>query len=248
MHLRIAEQILCEAEQRNGRLHTLLQQEWPAFYFGSVAPDYQYICGIPREQTHFYSIPPEPDNQGYNTMLRQFPELAQSQNLSPSQAMFVAAYSVHLMYDLIWLRDIIDPYFFRAKGMGDRQQRILVHFILLTYLDKLAFESLPETAMSTLAAAHADQWLPFAQNEHLINWRDEIVPQLQPGARIRTIEIYAERLGMTPDEFAINLEDPAWMDEHIFGQLPVTEIQAILDTAVPRSVDLITKYLLETGD
>jgi hypothetical protein len=248
MHLRIAEQIMGEAERGNCRLHALLQQEWPAFYFGSVAPDYQSICGIPREQTHFYGIPPEPDNQGYNVMLRQFPELAHSQQLPPTQAMFVAAYSVHLMYDLIWLRDIVDPYFFHAKDMGDRQQRILVHFILLTYLDKLAFESLPETAVSTLAAAQAEQWLPFARNEHLLSWRDEIVPQLQPGACIRTIEIYAERLGMTPDEFAINIEDPDWMDRHIFGQLPVPEIQNILDTAVPRSLNLIADYLLETRD
>jgi hypothetical protein len=119
---------------------------------------------------------------------------------------------------------------------------------LLTYLDKLAFESLPETAVSTLAAAQAEQWLPFARNEHLLSWRDEIVPQRQPGACIRTIEIYAERLGMTPDEFAINIEDPDWMDRHIFGQLPVLEIQNILDTAVPRSVDLIANYLLKTGE
>jgi hypothetical protein len=156
--------------------------------------------------------------------------------------MFVAGYSVHLLYDVIWLREVVDPYFFRAKAMGDRQQRMLVHFILLTYLDKLAFESLPSTAVHTLAAAQSEQWLPFADNEHLLQWRDLLLPQLQPGAMSSTVAVYARRLNLTPDEFAANLEDPDWMKAHVFSKLPVAEIQGILEAAVPRSVDLLLDY------
>jgi hypothetical protein len=242
MHLQIAEQICVAAQAGNGRLHTLLQQQWPAFYFGSIAPDYQEVADVPRLQTHFYGIPPEPDNVGYNYMWDAYPALEDVANLSPAQAMFVAGYSVHLLYDVIWLREVVDPYFFRAKAMGDRQQRMLVHFILLTYLDKLAFESLPSTAVHTLAAAQSEQWLPFADNEHLLQWRDLLLPQLQPGAMSSTVAVYARRLNLTPDEFAANLEDPDWMKAHVFSKLPVAEIQGILEAAVPRSVDLLLDY------
>jgi hypothetical protein len=242
MHLQIAEQICAETRTGNGRLHTLLQQQWPAFYFGTVAPDYQEVAAVPRRQTHFYGLPPEPGNMGYNAMWAAYPELADVTNLSAEQAIFVAGYSVHLLYDVIWLREVVDPYFFRAENMGDRQQRMLVHFILLTYLDKLAVESLPETAGQTLAAAHSEQWLPFADNDHLLQWRALLLPQLQPGAMSSTVEVYARRLRMTPAEFAASLEDPDWMEAHVFSKLPVAEIQEILQAALPRSVELLLDY------
>lgn len=242
MHLQIAEQICVEAQAGHGRLHALLQRQWPAFYFGSVAPDYQEVADVPRRQTHFYDLPPEPDNMGYNALWDAYPALTDVANLAPEQAMFVAGYSVHLLYDVIWLREVVDPYFFRAKDMGDRKQRMLIHFILLTYLDKLAFESLPETAAQTLAAAHSEQWLPFADNAHLEQWRALLLPQLQPGAMSSTVAVYARRLGMTPAEFAASLEDPDWMEAHVFDRLPVAEIQEILQAALPRSVDLLLGY------
>lgn len=242
MHLQVAEQICAKAQVQNDRLHTLLKQQWPAFYFGSVAPDYQEVADVPRHQTHFYDLPPEPDNMGYNTMWHTYPQLTDLANLSPEQAMFVAGYSVHLLYDMIWLRDVVYPFFFQAKDMGDRQQRILIHFILLTYLDKLAFASLPQTAARTLAAAASEAWLPFADNTHLDQWRNLLLPQLQPGAVASTVAVYARRLNLTPAEFAANLENPDWMEAHVFGKLPVTEIQSILATAVPRSLDLLLDY------
>ena len=242
MHLQMAEEICVEAQRRNGRLHALLCQQWPAFYFGSVAPDFQSIAGVPRQQTHFYGVPPEPDNMGYNYMWQAYPSVTDVAHMTPEQAMFVAGYSAHLLYDVIWLREVVDPFFFHAKNLGDRKQHILIHFILLTYLDKLAVEALPPTAVHTLAAAHSDQWLPFAENKDLLTWRDLLVPQLEPDAPLSTVEIYAERLQMTPAEFAANLDDPAWMAAHVFGKLPVPQIQEILATAVPRSVDLLLEY------
>ena len=156
--------------------------------------------------------------------------------------MFVAGYSVHLLYDVIWLREVVGPYFFQAKDLGERKQRILIHFILLTYLDKLAVATLPQTAVHTLAAADSEQWLPFAENKDLLAWRDLLLPQLEPDAPLSTVEIYAERLKMTATEFATNLDDPIWMEANIFAKLPVPKIQTILATAVPRSVDLLLDY------
>ncbi len=154
MHLHIAEQIYeMAAANGNGRLQTSLAAEWPAFYLGSVAPDVNAISTLPRASTHFYDMPPDPDETAYKTMLAQFPQLANVAAMSLGQAICVAAYSAHLMLDLIWLREVVYPFFFRAENLGNRQQRRLTHFILLTYLDTIALEGLPQTAVSTLPAS-----------------------------------------------------------------------------------------------
>jgi hypothetical protein len=102
---------------------------------------------------------------------------------------------------------------------------------------------LPETAVSTLAAAQSKQWFPFIDDAILTAWQEMLVAQLQPGAAVKTIEIYAGRLKMSPAEFAANLQDPAWMQVQVFNKIPVDEVQQILQTAVPRSIELISSYL-----
>ncbi len=248
MHLHTAEQIrnTIAAQNGDGRLLAQIDACWPAFYLGSVAPDINAICNIARSATHFYRTPPPPGEQAYDVMLAQYPELASAPDLKASRAVFVAAYRAHLLLDLVWLRQIVDPFFFHADHLGDRIQRQLTHFILLTWLDGLALAALPDTAVATLAHASPHQWLPFAPDETLVSWRDLIVDQLQPDALPHTVEIYAGRIGVFPETFAANLQDDAWMAEHIFGKIPVDQIQAHLTTAVTHSVELIRKYLYPT--
>lgn len=246
MHLDVAERIRSELVARqgeNGRLARCLIAEWPAFYLGSVAPDYQTICDIPREDTHFYPLPPEPYNQAWPRMLAQHRELADASLLPPDQAVFIAAYSAHLMLDLLWFREILVPYFFRAADIGDVAQRRLLHNILLTYLDMQALETLPRAAAETLAAAEPCHWLPFAADADLVRWRDMLVAQLWPGAEVQTIAIYAERLGIAPEVFRMNIEDPAWMQTQVFDKIPVDKVQARLATAVPASIEILEDYL-----
>lgn len=245
MHLHIAEQILeMSPVKGNGRLQTVLAAEWPAFYLGSVAPDVNAISAIPRESTHFYDMPPGETEMAYPTMLAHYPQLADLAMMSLGQAICVAAYSAHLMLDLIWLREVIYPFFHLPKDLGDRRQRSLTHFILLTYLDTIALNALPETAVTTLAAAQSDHWLPFIDDEILLAWQEMLVAQLQPGAPVKTIEIYAGRLGMSPAEFTANLQDATWMQAQVFDKIPVDKVQQILRKAVPQSIKLVCDYLL----
>lgn len=249
MHLHIAEQIFELAVQNgsnrkaDGRLQETLAAEWPAFYLGSVAPDVNAISDISRFGTHFYDVPPSEDEMAYPTMLAIFPQLRALATMPPAQALFVAAYSAHLMLDLIWLRQIVFPFFFAPKGLGSRKQRALIHNILLTYLDTLALAALPTTAVSTLAAATPKQWLPFVPDAILVEWRDILTAQLEPEAPVKTIEIYAGRMKMSPEEFAANLQDPNWMQTQVFNKIPVDKVQAILQTAVPQSLELVQNYL-----
>jgi len=243
MHLHIAEMIREQAGE-NGRFSSTLSASWPAFYLGSVAADCQELAGVSREATHFYSIPPKAGNQAYPRMLAEYPQLADSKSLLPEQAMFVAAYSVHLMYDLIWFRDVLIPYFVNAKQwVAAFEERLMVHQIVLTYLDKLAYDALPETAVTTLSSAKPNHWLPFISDEVLCQWQDLLVPQLEPAGELETINVYAERLNITPAEFAANLDSSEWMDTHVFQYIPVGGIQAKMETAVTDSITLICNYL-----
>lgn len=242
MHLHMAEEMRRQAG--NGRLAALFSASWPAFYLGSVAPDCQELAQISREATHFYDVPPKPDNQAYPRMLNQYPQLADSAALPPAQAMFVAAYSVHLMLDLVWFREVLMPYFVNARQWVDgRKERYIVHNIVLTYLDKLAYESLPETAVSTLSAANPQHWLPFVPDDALRQWQTLLTAQLEPAGELETINIYAGRLGMSPAEFAANIEDVNWMEAHVFQNVPVAAIQERLETAVADGLALTRQYL-----
>ena len=150
----------------------------------------------------------------------------------------------HLLLDLYWYWDILIPCFVEATGWpADHRRRFLVHNTLLTYLDSQARESLPADAAGTLAAVRPNGWLPFAGDGNLIQWRDMLVEQLLPGAVPATVSIYAERMRMSPQEFAANLEDPGWMAEEVFRKVSLEHVLGVIDRGINDSVGLVTEYL-----
>jgi len=242
MHLQVAEQIRL-SDRLSPSLRNYLAAEWPAFYLGSVAADYQTICDIPRSQTHFYRLPPEPGVAAHKIMLAAHPELAAATVRSPGQAAFVAAYSVHLMLDVRWHREVMTPLFLQSNLWEDHRERFVSHNILLTYLDQLALATLPENAGDILAAATSHGWLPFALDGDLERWQMMLVEQLLPGGvGPQTVPIFAQRMGMTPEQFAGCLHDPDWMEREVFSKVPLDVVQALMNTAVVESIELITDY------
>jgi hypothetical protein len=242
MHLQVAERIRA-SDQLDPILRQKLTAEWPAFYLGNVAADYQTICDIPRSRTHFYQLPPDPGITAYKTMLTAYPQLAASAAASPAQAAFVAGYSAHLMLDLRWHHEIMTPLFIQSDRWEDHRERFVSHNILLTYLDQLAFADLPADAGKILAAAAPQGWLPFAIDGDLQRWQMMLAEQLLPGGPgLQTIAIYSQRMGMTADHFSHCLHDPAWMEREVFGKVPFAIVQALLTTAVTDSIALIAAY------
>ncbi len=242
-HLHIAEQMATRLTVEEPRLLQLLRAHWPAFYLGQVAPDVQDIAGLARPQTHFYDTPPEPGNMAYPRMWEAYPQLANAAHMPPAQAVFVAGYSAHLLLDLVWFREILLPFFVQAEHLADRAQRRLLHHVLLTYIDGLAYAALPSTAVATLAASEPQHWLPFVADQHLQAWRDVLVAQLQPGAPLQTVPFYARRLGISVAEFAAYLNDANWMATQFFPLVPVDRVLARLQTAVGESITLAQSYL-----
>ena len=245
MHLQLSDEVRSLASGRENLANCLLsalEESWPAFYLGSVAPDYQTICGIPRAETHFYSMPPESRSQGPRKILAEYPQLLPGRSLEPGQAMCMAAYLVHLQLDLNWHYDVVLPYFANAAVVGDPRQGYLLHLILLTYLDQVAFHSLPDTAPAVLSAAEYDHWLPFATDDQIGAWHEFLLEQMGPDAATQTVQIFAGRLRMTPDEFSAKLSDLDWMNRELFSRIPVAKIQRQLIESVSQCLDLVEAY------
>lgn len=245
MHLQMAERILDE-NGLDSTIRQLLNDNLPAFYLGNVAPDYQTRTSIPREKTHFYNLPPELNADACQAMLYQYPELGPALTSSPAHSVFISAYCAHLLLDLRWYHEVLIPFFLGPGDWQDHRHRFIVHNTLLTYLDKEAFYSLPDQADRTLDDAKPDQWLPFASDTDLVDWRDFLVSQMKPEETLQTVEIYASRLSMSPEQFSENLDRPEWMEEHVFTRVSLDSVLAILTTAVGDSVELIQDYLQVT--
>lgn len=242
MHLRIAEQLRQRAKP-GSVAHCLFDTAWPAFLLGSVAPDCQSVADLSRETTHFYRGEPGPAEDAYALVLARYPELRNGPALTRDHGAFVAAYCTHLLYDVVWFREILIPHFAESNHWQSHQERFLAHNSLLIYLDQLALqERSPDTGPSLLAA-QPKRWLPFVPDEVLVRWRDVVAAQLAPGAEIQTIAVYARRLKLAPEEYAANLANPAWMAETIFDRVPLSLVRAILDDALARSLVVIERYL-----
>ncbi|MGH2538554.1 MAG: zinc dependent phospholipase C family protein [Candidatus Promineifilaceae bacterium] len=242
MHLEIAERILADGALRPG-VRRLLLAAYPAYYLGHVAPDYQTVSVASRETSHFYLMPPRPENQPERDLLAAYPGLARAERLSREHAVFVAAYCTHLILDLRWYREVLVALFLEPDQWASWGERFLSHNAMLTLLDRRAVESLPPQAAETLASAKPCGWLPFADDEELRAWRDLLASQLEPGLPVRTHEVYAGRMRMEPAEFVALLEDPAWLSEQLYDKVPLDQVETVLTAAKGDCVAFFNEYL-----
>jgi hypothetical protein len=240
-HLAMAEDVLADPALGEVARHILGNQRG-AFLFGNTAPDVQVVSGQSREATHFFNIPRTDDTPGQVTMFRQYPELADPETMTGSKAAFLAGYLCHLTLDELWLDRIFGPYFIQIEAWGDFRRRLMLHNVLRTHLDRLDLARLPENTERHMRQAVPDTWLPFTADPYLLRWRDEIADQLLPGASSRTVEVFAKRMRMPPEELEAYLE-PGFMADTIFRYLPEIQLQAFQDKGRERSVQVINDYL-----
>jgi hypothetical protein len=243
MHLDFAERLRVHP-QLQPEVNILIGRERPAFYLGNIAADYQTICDIPREVTHFYPLPPPAGHQAHTAMLSAYPQLADAHQLGTTQAVFIAGYAFHLIQDMNWYWQVLIPYFIQSdQWPAERKYRFISHNALLTYLDGLSREKLPPDTGRCLSLAAYQGWLPFAADQELRRWQEMIVQQLQPGGNSETASIYAQRMGIPIAEFKANLNNPAWLQSNIFDLVPVAAVEAILDQGVTTAVRWTNNYL-----
>jgi hypothetical protein len=165
-----------------------------------------------------------------------------SHRLTAHHAVFLGGYLAHLLADEAWWRDVFDPFFGLSAPWGAWKERIFLHNVLRTHLDREDQAQLNGSAGPALATAEPRGWLPFVSDDALCAWRDLLVTQLQPGHHIRTAEVFAERMHVASELIEEALLSPQPM-ARIFRHATLAHLQAHRADVVRRSVDLLNEYL-----
>jgi hypothetical protein len=175
-----------------------------AFLFGSTAGDVQAVTGQPRYETHFYHFPPELSAPRAATkMLETYPQLADPAELSPEHAAFISGYLVHLSWDEFWAWDVFIPFYRELRLWPNRLTRSVHHNALRVTMDRRAEAELRAWSeiVPLLKAAQPRAWLPFVADSSLGRWRDWLVEQLEDPAKVQTVQVFAERMGVSVADF-----------------------------------------------
>ncbi len=241
-HLSVAYELLEHPDLHTG-IRTLLTENKAPFLLGKTAPDVQVVSGQPRESTHFYKLPPEGKRPAEERMLSAYPHLKQAAEMAPAQAAFIAGYLCHLQADETWLWDLFLPIFGPEAEWDDFWQRLFLHNVLRSYLDREVLANLPEETGDCLTKTEPQAWLPFVDDAHLRTWRDYVAEQFGPGAVTRTIEVFAGRQGLSAQIFLDLMNSEARMDAEVFVHLPRERLKSYRQDLVEQNLQLLAKYL-----
>lgn len=226
----------------------LLLSERGAFLFGNTAPDVQTISGQSRTDTHFFDLPLSSNALPPWLLVRErHQNLKDASRLGKGQAGFLAGYLCHLQADWLWVRDIFVPVFGKKSSWSTFQQRLYLHNVLRSYLD---LEILPNLTDGfglgmELKLAAVSNWLPFVEDRYLIGWRDFVADQLLPGAVIKTVEVFAERQGIPPQEYYSLLSSQERMENEVFAHLSRQDLAGYRRSVLDENTQLINAYLTE---
>jgi hypothetical protein len=239
-HLAAAEEMLASPEL-SAEVKAGLQAELPAFLLGNTAPDVQTISGQPRDATHFFKVPMRAGPPAGAQMLASHLVLSTRTALPAAQAAFIAGYLAHLVFDQLWIRDIFEPFFGEEPAWGTFPERLYLHNVLRADVDARDLERLRPSVPHDLKRAEPNAWLPFVEDSHLRAWRDIIADQLSSGAG-RTVEVFAQRARIDPQEFAALLASPEQMQQRVFSHLPPGLLAEYRAQALAGSTQIISAY------
>lgn len=241
-HLDIAENLLANPALASP-IQQLLRGQRDAFLFGNTAPDVQVVSRQEREATHFFRLPVRSNAQPpWERLLGSHPSLAQPDRIPGAQAAFIAGYLCHLQADWLWIVEIFAPVFGLDCHWDTFSQRLYLHNVLRAYLDREVIPVLAADMADRLKAIQFNSWLPFVQDIHLSAWRDYIAGQLEPGAASETVEVFANRQGLSPAEFYQLLESEERMEQEVFIHLPRQQLEAYRQRLVESNLELLQGY------
>lgn len=245
-HLSLAEEIIAHPDLPD-TLRAFLKQEQCAFFLGKTAPDVQTISGQTRVETHFFSVPPEDSVFPWVRVLTLHLDLSDGAALPPAQAAFVAGYLCHLQADYAWVDQIFSTYFSRDLW-PDNHRRFYLYNALRVYLDERALAGLPKDVGACVGGAEPDNWLPFAADADLREWRDFLADQLAPGAEVQTAEIFAIRMGVDATEFAELIGSDEWLESELFVHISRQRLVEYRHTVIEENIQLLVSYLSPESD
>jgi hypothetical protein len=241
-HIALCEQVLASPELPAASRRILARQR-AAFLFGSTAPDAGGLAGLQRAATHFFEVPLRNRRPAHLRLLAQHPVLARPHQCPADQAAFLAGYLSHLWLDQLWISIVFQPAFGQPPFGTGFHQRLVEHNLLRAHLDRLDQTALPARLDDLLLQAEPKHWLPFLTDGDLIAWRDHLAEQVSANGRIRTLEVFADRLGLSTEAFARQLDTPAVIDRILAERLPAGTLDRFRSWSLAGALELVGYYL-----
>jgi hypothetical protein len=241
-HIRVAEDLL-RHPSLDDHIRQALDTRRCIFLFGNTAPDVQVISHQPREDTHFFTLPfVQGASPAWELFLEKYGDLSDPWQMPLDHAAFIAGYLCHLQADWYWVKDIFDPIFGPSSQWGTFWHRLYLHNVLRTYLDYQVLDALSNNAGYCLDEVRPDNWLPFVEDRHLVEWRDEIFEQLQPGAVSHTVEVFAGRQGIDPEEYYRLLNSEDAMEADVFSHVSRQDLDRYRRNLLVENLRLLEIY------
>lgn len=242
-HLKLAQDLL-QSPNINWQLMRFLESQRAAFFFGNLAPDVQMFSHQVRAETHFFDLPLKSTQQlPWEKIFDIYPQLRADREMPPAQLAFVAGYLCHLQADWLWISKIFVPIFGLKSDWGTFPERLTLHNVLRAYLDQQAIDVLTEDIVAEIVQVTELDWLPFVTGQHLLQWRDFLCQQLQPGGKVNTVEVFAGRQGISPNVFDQFIESEDNMDHEIFSHVSKDDLNAYRQQVIQGNLSLICEYL-----
>ncbi len=243
-HLSIASELLKRPEL-TAQARQIIEPQYCPFAFGNTAPDVQVVSGQSREATHFFDLPiRQGDLPAWEAMLQAYPQLTDISHLPAAQTAFLAGYLCHLQADWLWVKQIFAPIFGPDAGWGTFRNRLYLHNVLRSYMDLQVLQHLPEQFGFCLDEVKPDHWLPIVQDQYLVEWSEIVYRQLQPGETAQTVEVFAQRQGIPPEEYYRILQSEERMDEEVFQYVPRAKIDRFREELLEENILLVNNYLI----
>jgi hypothetical protein len=241
-HIKVAEDLLSH-KNLDRALRKRLEGQRCAFFLGNTAPDVQVVSGIPREATHFFTLPFRNNAlPAWKGFLRDCPALADPGKLHPEHAAFLTGYLCHLQADWYWVKEIFAPIFGPTCAWRTFSERLYLHNVLRAYIDQIVMEGLNPGAGACLHCVKPQRWLPFVSDRDLEKWRDFLSRQLEPGALTETVTLLAERHSKTPEEFQDILNSEERMNQEIFARISRSRLDNFREKLLDDNIELIQAY------
>jgi hypothetical protein len=242
-HLSLAEDLLQHPALPED-IRQFLRTSRCVFLFGNTAPDVQVVSGQPRLATHYFNLPIQAgDPPAWELLLSDHPQLAGARQIPAHQAIFVAGYLCHLQADWLWVKDIFAPTFGPRCSWGTFRERLYLHNVLRAYLDVHILPKLHPDMGMCLSQVEPEGWLPFVEDQYLIEWRNQLFPQLQPGADTQTVEVFSTRQGISAPEFHALLESEERMQSEVFEHLPLQQVEDYHQRVLDENSRLLSEYM-----
>ncbi len=201
------------------------------------------LAGQQRAETHFFQVPMKSGPPAHLHLLARHAELSDAAELTNAHACFIAGYLAHLWLDQAWIATLFEPYFGPTLRRDSFHQRLIDHNLLRAHLDAQDLPKLSDDLAHLMAGIEPERWLPFAPDRTLLRWRDHLVGQLRPGGRAATVEIFATRLGISPESFALRLASKEEMERAVFQFVSEEDLAGFQAWGLAQSIELVSAYL-----